>query len=365
MTTDATTPSPSEPPTDAAALGDFTDAAARSRKGVPLSVLDLVGVSTDAGTALGASMESIAAAEDAGYFRYWYAEHHNTEGVASSATSVIIARAAAATESIRVGSGGIMLPNHAPLQVAEDFGTIAQLEPGRIDLGLGRAPGTDPMTSSLINHFTPEPQAFAQALYDLQGWFSARGTGHSTPVSSVASKGTEVPLWVLGSTVNGAGIAGQLGLPFAVASHFQPEGFEDAIAQYRETFSTEAPTARLEKPHVMVAVNVFVADTTEEARRQFTTTQRMFLGIRRGRQTRLSKPIPDLAEVATPMEIAMLDSALRISAVGTADEVVAELDALVEQTGADELITVTYAHDPADRIRSMQLLAEAWIDREA
>lgn len=369
MTTDAAHPedsrstSPAPGPGgdgEAGTLAGHAEAAARARHGVPLSVLDLVGVAEDGRGALEASMEAIRIAERAGYLRYWFAEHHNAEGVASSATSVIIALAASATESIRVGSGGVMLPNHAPLRVAEDFGTIAQLEPGRIDLGLGRAPGTDPMTSQLINHFSPEPKAFAQAIYDMQGWFSARGSGHSTPVSSVASKGTDVPIWVLGSTVNGAAIAGQLGLPFSVASHFQPQGYMDAIANYRETFSTDSPTARIEKPHLMVAVNVLAADTTEEAVRQFTTAQRMFLGIRRGRQTRLARPVSDLAEVATPMEVAMVDSALEVQAVGTPDEVVASLDAIVERTGADELITVTYSHDPAVRRRSMELVAEAW-----
>ena len=367
MTSETTNPrTPADPPhvdggsASPSPLGDFAAAAKRARNGVPLSVLDLVGVSTDGRHALSASMEAAAAAERAGYFRYWFAEHHNTEGVASSATSIIIAMAARATSTIRVGSGGIMLPNHAPLQVAEDFGTVAQIEPGRIDLGIGRAPGTDQMTSQLINHFSPEPKLFAQAIYDMQGWFSRRGTGHSTPVRSVASAGTDVPIWVLGSTANGASIAGQLGLPFSVASHFQPEGFEEAITTYRDTFSTESPTARIDSPHVMVAVNVLAAETSEEAWRQFTTTQRMFLGIRRGRQTTLAKPLPDIADVATPMEVAMLDSVLRVRAVGTPDEVVASLDEIAERTGADEIITTTYAYDPAVRIRSMELLAERW-----
>lgn len=367
MTSETTNP---QTPADSAArdggsaspspLGDYAAASARARGGVPLSVLDLVGVSEDGRQALTASLEAATAAERAGYFRYWFAEHHNTEGVASSATSIIIALAAQATESMRIGSGGIMLPNHAPLQVAENFGTIAQMLPDRVDLGLGRAPGTDPMTSQLINHFSPEPKLFAQAIYDMQGWFSARGAGHSTPVRSVASAGTDVPIWVLGSTPNGASIAGQLGLPFSVASHFQPDSFEKAIETYRNEFSTESPTARLDSPHVMVAVNVLAAETSEEAWRQFTTTQRMFLGIRRGRQTKLVKPLPDIADVATPMEVAMLDSVLRVRAVGTPDEVVASLDDIVERTGADEIITTTYAYDPAVRIRSMELLAERW-----
>lgn len=354
------TASTSATETDPAAPAGYAAAAARARHGVPLSVLDLVGVTSDGRQALEASMRSVVAAEQAGYFRYWYAEHHNTEGVASSATAVIIALAAARTESMRIGSGGVMLPNHAPLAVAEAFGTIAQLEPGRIDLGLGRAPGTDPMASALLNHFSPEPKAFAQAIYDMQGWFSAAGTGHSTPVQSVASAGTEVPIWVLGSTSSGASIAGQLGLPFAVASHFQPDGFEESIETYRRTFSTESPTAQLARPHVMVAVNVLAADTEAEARRQFTTTEQMFVAIRRGARGKLPQPVEELEQVASPMEAAMARSMLRVQAVGTPEQVVAQLDELVERTGADELITTTYAYDEAVRRRSLELVAQAW-----
>lgn len=353
-----TAPGASEP--ESPTLAGFAAAAARARHGVPLSVLDLVSVTTDAHAALEASMANAVAAEEAGYFRYWFAEHHNSAGVASSATAVIIALAAARTRTMRIGSGGIMLPNHAPLAVAEAFGTIAQLEPGRIDLGLGRAPGTDPVTSGLLNHFSPEPKAFAQAIYDLQGWLSD-GTGHSTPVRSVSSAGTHVPIWVLGSTVNGASIAGQLGLPFAVASHFQPDGFDDALATYHRTFSTDSPTAQLTAPHTMLAVNVLAADTEAEATRLFTTAQQMFIAIRRGQHGPIPAPVDDLSTVATPLEIAMVQSVLRVHAVGTPDHVVHQLDALVESTGANEIITTTYATDPAVVRHSQRLLAEAWL----
>ena len=323
---------------------------------IPLSILDLVSIpeGSTARDGIAASMTSAKLADELGYHRLWFAEHHNTPNLASKATSLLISQAAGVTENIRVGSGGVMLPNHAPLMVAEQYGTLANIHGDRIDLGLGRAPGTDGMTAQALSRSSAEPQAFAQHIYDLQGWFGESGTAHSTPIFSSVSQGMEVPIWVLGSTINGASIAGQLGLPFSLASHFAPDQIDDAVRVYRETFSTEAPTARLDKPYVMAGINVMVADTDEEARRQFTTIQQMFLDIRSGRQRKIQPPVD-------PSEFpGGVPSMLDISAVGTPDKVAAQMAEFAERTGADELITVTYAHDPAVRNRSLELVAEEW-----
>lgn len=293
-------------------------------------------------------------ADTLGYTRLWFAEHHNTINLASSATSILIGRAASETERIRVGSGGVMLPNHAPLMVAEQYGTLAQMYPGRIDLGLGRAPGTDQMTARALSRSSAEPQEFAQNIYEMQGWFSDRGAGQTMPIVSAVSAGTNVPIWVLGSTVNGASIAGQLGLPFSIASHFAPDQANQAIAVYRDSFTTEAPTAQIEKPYVLAGINVLVADTDEEAGREFTTILQMFADTAMGRRRKIQPPIdPEQArEIDNPM--------LRIRAVGSPENVVRRLDEFVEETGADEIITTTYSYDPAVRKRSLKLLAENW-----
>lgn len=330
---------------------------------VPLNILDLVPIreGSTAREAIATSMHAARLADELGYRRLWFAEHHNTMGLAASATALLISQAASVTEKIRVGSGGVMLPNHAPLMVAEQYGTIANMHGPRIDLGLGRAPGTDQMTAQALTRSSAEPQAFAQNIYDLQGWFGDDGTGRSVPIQSAVSAGTHVPIWVLGSTVSGASIAGQLGLPFAVASHFAPDQLDQAIRVYREAFSADQPTAQIDEPYVMVGVNVMVAPTDAEAEFQFTTLGQMFLDIQTGKRRKIQPPI-DLAELAArggggqPM--------LRIKAVGSPQTAVAQLNELVERTGADELITVTYAHDPAVRERSLSLLAEHWIDHD-
>lgn len=326
---------------------------------VPLSILDLVSISegSTARGAIAASMESARLADQLGYHRLWFAEHHNTPNLASSATALLISQAASVTERIRVGSGGVMLPNHAPLMVAEQYGTMANIHGDRIDLGLGRAPGTDRMTAQALSRSSAEPQAFAQSIYDLQGWFGETGTAHSMPIMSAASAGTEVPIWVLGSTVNGASIAGQLGLPFSLASHFAPDQIADAIQVYKDAFTTESPTAQIAEPYVMAGINVMVADTDEEAEREFTTVEQMFLDIQRGQSRKIQPPVdPEtLMGQGGPNQ-----SMLRIKAVGAPQTVKGQLDEFVERTGADELITVTYAFDPAVRNRSLQLLAETW-----
>ena len=326
---------------------------------VPLSILDLVSISEGctARDAIQASMDSARLADRLGYRRLWFAEHHNTPNLAASSTALLISQAATATERIRVGSGGVMLPNHAPLMVAEQYGTLANMHGDRIDLGLGRAPGTDQMTAQALNRSSAEPQAFAQSIYDMQGWFSKDGTARSMPIVSAVSAGTEVPIWVLGSTVNGASIAGQLGLPFSIASHFAPDQVTEAIAVYREAFTTEAPTAQIDEPYVMAGINVMVADTDEDAQREFTVVQQMFQDVVTGRRRLLQPPVD-------PTTLAGRGGAdqnmLRIKAVGAPGTVKEELEAFVARTGADELITVTYAFDPKVRDRSLELLAETW-----
>lgn len=306
---------------------------------------------------IAASMESARHADQLGYHRLWYAEHHNTPNLAASSTALLISQAATVTEKIRLGSGGVMLPNHAPLMVAEQYGTLANMHGPRIDLGLGRAPGTDQMTAQALARSSGEPQEFAQNIYDMQGWFGADGTAHSAAIQSAVSADTHVPIWVLGSTVNGASIAGQLGLPFSLASHFAPDQIDEAIRVYRESFTTEAPTAQIDKPYVMAGINVVVADTDEEADYQFTTLEQMFLDITRGRQRKIQPPI-DPAQLAETG--ARENPMLRIKAVGSPQTARRQLSEFVERTGADELITTTYAYDPAVRDRSLELLADVW-----
>ena len=323
---------------------------------VPLSILDLVGISegSTASEAIADSMKLAKLADDLGYTRLWFAEHHNTVNLASSATSILIGKAASETERIRVGSGGVMLPNHAPLMVAEQYGTLAQMYPDRIDLGLGRAPGTDMMTARALSRSSAEPQEFAQNIYEMQGWFSDRGTGQTVPIASAASAGTNVPIWVLGSTVNGASIAGQLGLPFSIASHFAPDQVEAAIRVYKESFKPDAPTAQIDEPYVLAAINVLVADTDGEAEREFTTILQMFADVVTGQKRKLQPPIDpaQAIELENPM--------LRIKAVGSPETVVRRLEEFATSTGADEIMTTTYSYDPAVRERSLQLLAENW-----
>lgn len=326
---------------------------------VPLSILDLVSISegSTAGDAIAASMTSATLADELGYHRLWFAEHHNTTNLAASATSLLINQAANVTEKIRIGSGGVMLPNHAPLMVAEQFGTIANIHGNRIDLGLGRAPGTDRMTAQALSRSSAEPQAFAESILDLQSWFGETGTGRTLPVESAVSQGTDVPIWVLGSTVNGASIAGQLGLPFSLASHFAPDQIDDAIRVYKEAFRTDMPTAQIDEPYVMAGINVMVADTDEEAQREMTTVEQMFMDMPQGRRRKLQPPVdPD----SLPQAGGPRDSMLQIKAVGSPATAKAQMQEFVERTGADELITVTYAYDPAVRDKSLRLMANAW-----
>ncbi|WP_127090392.1 LLM class flavin-dependent oxidoreductase [Aquabacter cavernae] len=323
------------------------------------SILDLAHV-PDGGTpadALRNSVELARAAEQLGYVRFWLAEHHNMIGIASAATSVVIGHVAAGTQVIRVGAGGIMLPNHSPLVIAEQFGTLATLFPGRIDLGLGRAPGTDQRTMRAMRR---EPQAsdtFPQDVLELQALLGPPQEGQK--VFAVPGTNTRVPLWILGSSLYGAQLAGMLGLPYAFASHFAPGALMQALDTYRERFE---PSAQRETPYAMVGVNVVVADTDAEARRLFTSAQQAFTNMVRGTRGLLPRPIDDIETYWSPHEKAHASSMLACSFVGARETVRAQLAAFLERTGADELMVASAIHDPEARIRSYEILAEVQAD---
>lgn len=333
---------------------------ATPRRRVPLSILDLVSVSEgmSQADAIRASMETVQLADKLGYSRYWFAEHHNTPAVASSATSLLIGQAAQLTSRIRVGSGGIMLPNHAPLVVAEQFGTLIQMHGDRIDLGLGRAPGTDPMTAQMLARTSAEPEAFMQAIEMMQLW-SRRDMPAGLRVEAPVAAGTNIPMWVLGSTVNGAMLAAKLGLPFAVASHFAPFQYRQAIDVYRREFDAQAETAQISEPRVMVAANVVVSPTDEQAQFQFQSLREMFTSIIMGQRKYLQAP-RDLTADFSPAILDNVDRTLSISAVGSPETAVTQLEEIVAASGADELILTSYHFDPRDRMEALTLLAEAW-----
>jgi luciferase family oxidoreductase group 1 len=282
------------------------------------------------------------------------AEHHNMDGVASSATAVLIAHIAGGTRTIRVGSGGIMLPNHAPLVIAEQFGTLATLFPDRIDLGLGRAPGTDQLTArALRRHLNSnEEDDFPRDVVELMAYLDAPQPG--LPVRAIPGIGTQVPVWILGSSLYGAQLAAYLGLPFAFASHFAPDALESALAIYRQTYR---PSARWPEPHAMVGVNVVAADSDAEGARLLTSLQQRFLGMRRGVRGPLPRPVPSMDGLWDDAERAAVQRMLAATASGGPDKVRRELQAIVERTGADELIVAGALHDHAARLRSYELLS--------
>jgi luciferase family oxidoreductase group 1 len=327
---------------------------------VPLSILDLSPI-VEGGTAAGALRNSIDLARHAerlGYRRYWIAEHHNMAGVATAATAVVIGQIAAATSSIRVGAGGIMLPNHAPLVVAEQFGTLEALFPGRIDLGLGRAPGTDGATvRALRRDIDPAAAAdrFPEDVAELLGYFRPGRPGQ--PVVAVPGAGLEVPVWILGSSLFGAQLAAAMGLPYAFASHFAPAELSEAVALYRARFRPGPSGAG---PRVMLGVNVVAAATDEEAGLLLTSLQQAFVNLRRGRPGPLPPPLEGFEDHILPIERALLDAALECSVFGSLATVRAGLEAFADRTGADELILSTHVHDPAARRRSLELTAEAF-----
>jgi luciferase family oxidoreductase group 1 len=283
------------------------------------------------------------------------AEHHNMDGVACSATAVLVGYVASATQRIRVGSGGVMLPNHAPLVVAEQFGTLATLYPGRIDLGLGRAPGTDQLTArALRRHLASDEDGFPQDVLELQAYLAPAQAGQA--VRAIPGTGTEVPIWLLGSSLYGAQLAAYLGMPFAFASHFAPDMLLQALQVYRSGFR---PSAAWPKPHAMVGVNVIAAATDEEAAWHFTSLQQRFLGMQRGVRGPLPRPISPLQMEAmwNPREKAAVQRMLAATAVGSPGTVQQQLQAIVESTQADELIVACAVHDHAARLRSYELLA--------
>ncbi len=324
----------------------------------PLSVLDLAPVVEGASTreALLNSLDLARHCDRLGYRRYWVAEHHNMEGVASSATAVLVGQLAAVTTRMRVGSGGIMLPNHAPLTIAEQFGTLAELYPDRIDLGLGRAPGTDrPTMQALRRHLDTagSEDRFPHDVLELQAYLGPARA--ETAVRAVPGQGTEVPIWLLGSSLYSAQLAAYLGLPFAFASHFAPEQLMQALAVYRSTYR---PSERHPRPYAMVAVNVIVAPSDDEAHYLFSSIQQRFLGMVRGRRGKLPPPVGDMGALWSPAEAAQVAHMLAESVVGSPASVRAGLQATAERTGADEFIVAGAVHDHALRQRSYALLAE-------
>lgn len=320
---------------------------------IPLSILDLSPV-CQGGTAADSFRNTLDLARHTdqwGYKRYWLAEHHSIPGVASAATSILIGQIAAVTSGIRVGSGGIMLPNHAPLVIAEQFGTLASLFPGRIDLGLGRAPGGDQRTARALRRtLGSNGNTFPQDLEELRGYFRTGGPGNG--VHAVPGEGLDVPIWLLGSSDFSARLAAQLGLPFAFASHFAPDYLHQAVALYRHEFE---PSEVLAEPRVMVGVNAVAADTDAEARRLFTSVQQAFLNLVRGTPELLQPPVNGLNW--SQVERAHVERMTLCSAVGSPDTVRQSLEAIVESTEADELILTGQVYDHATRLRSFELIA--------
>ena len=328
----------------------------------PLSILDLslIVEGGSAADALRNSLDLAQHAERLGYQRYWVAEHHNMDGVASSATSVLIGYLAAGTNTIRVGSGGVMLPNHAPLVIAEQFGTLATLYPGRIDLGLGRAPGTDQMTMRALRRTlaTQSEDDFIGDVIELAEYFKPP-PDQRHPVRAIPGIGCDVPIWLLGSSLYSAQVAAHLGYPFAFASHFAPAMLMQALQIYRARFRPNGQPGALTKPHAMVAVNVICADTDDEAAYLFTSLQQRFLGMQTGKRGPLPKPIrvADMNALGSPAERAGMEQMLTVTAVGAPATVRGRLSDIVAQTQADELIITGAVHDHAARKRSYELLA--------
>ncbi len=322
---------------------------------IPLSVLDLSPVpeGSDAGQALRNSIDLARHAEALGYQRYWMAEHHNMAGIASAATAVALAHVAVATSTIRIGAGGIMLPNHAPLLIAEQFGTLAALHHGRIDLGLGRAPGSDQIAARAMRRgLGADVDQFPADVVELMSYFRPAEPGQR--LRAVPGAGEQVAVWILGSSTFGAQLAAHLGLPYAFASHFAPDQMMDAVAIYRQRFR---PSEHLATPHVMLGVNICAADTDAEARRLFSSLQQAFLNLRRGRPGKLPPPVDDLEADLDRNARAMLADALSCSVVGGPETVRNGLRAFVAATGADELMVTAQIFDHEARKRSFEILA--------
>jgi len=325
---------------------------------IPFSVLDLAPIveGSDAGQAFRNSRDLARQVERLGYRRFWMAEHHSMPGIASAATAVALAYVAEGTSTIRIGAGGIMLPNHSPLQVAEQFGTLESLYPGRIDLGLGRAPGTDAAAAyALRRNLSSDPNQFPRDVVELMHYFGPAEPGQK--VRAIPGEGLRVPIWILGSSLFGAQLAAMLGLPYAFASHFAPQAMMEAIRVYRETFQ---PSAQLEQPYVMLGYNVFAAQSDEEGALLATSVQQAFVELRTGNPSRLKPPVPGYADTLFPAQRAVLDELLSCSAMGAPATVKASIEDFVARTGADELMIVSQIHDHAARLKSYQLLAECF-----
>ena len=319
---------------------------------IPFSFLDLCPV-TEGGSvseSLAHTVDIAQHAERWGFNRFWMAEHHGMPGIASAATAVLIGHVAGATSRIRVGAGGIMLPNHSPLVIAEQFGTLEALYPGRIDLGLGRAPGSDQATArALHRNLDSDPDAFPHDVLELIAYFEGR-----TPVRAVPGNGQQVPIWILGSSLFGAQLAAMLGLPYAFASHFAPAQMMDAIAVYRAQFK---PSRFLQRPHVMLGFNVFAADTDNEAHYLASSWQQSFVNLRSGHPGRLPPPVEGYVESLEPQGRKLLEHVLSCSAIGSPGTVADRINAFIERTGADELILTSNMHDHAARLRSIEIVA--------
>ncbi|HEV2504846.1 MAG TPA: LLM class flavin-dependent oxidoreductase [Mesorhizobium sp.] len=325
-----------------------------------LSVLDLspVGEGSTPGQSLANTLDLARHAERLGYKRYWLAEHHNMPGIASAATAVVIAHVAAGTRTIRVGAGGIMLPNHAPLVIAEQFGTLAALHPGRIDLGLGRAPGTDMMTArALRRNLDAGVDNFPRDVVELMAYFEPAEEGQR--IRAVPGEGENVPVWILGSSLYGAQLAAMLGLPYAFASHFAPAELDHALEVYRTRFE---PSQHLDKPRVMLGINVIAAPTDTEARLLFTSLQQAFVNLRSGRPGRLPPPVENFDRDLDPVARTMLNQALSCAVVGSPETVRQGVESFIARTGADELMVTAQVFDHAARVRSFEMLADVHRD---
>lgn len=322
----------------------------------PLSILELVRVTeeTDARGALDNARDLAAHAENWGYNRIWVAEHHNMRGIASAATSIVLAHIAAGSTKIRVGAGGIMLPNHAPYIIAEQFGTLERLYPGRIDLGLGRAPGTDQLTLRALRRAPESAENFPQDVLELQAFLAEAGPNQR--IEAVPAAGTNVPLWILGSSNFGAMLGAELGLPYSFASHFAPDLLLQALEIYRARFK---PSEQLQRPYAMVGVNIIAAETDAEAKRLATTQQMSFVNMFRGARGLSQPPIDDIENYWSLSEKAQVQRMLARSIVGSPETVRRGIAALVDETQADELIVVSDVYDHALRLRSFELIAEA------
>jgi luciferase family oxidoreductase group 1 len=323
---------------------------------IPFSILDLCPIpqGSTAADAFRNSLDLAQHAERWGYRRYWLAEHHNMPGIASAATSVVIGHIAGGTKTIRVGSGGIMLPNHSPLVIAEQFGTLASLYPDRIDLGLGRAPGTDPLTvRALRRDLAGGVDEFPHDVQELQHYFSPANPARK--IRAVPGSGLNVPIWLLGSSLFSAQLAARLGLPFAFASHFAPAEMMNALTLYRGEFQ---PSPQFGRSYAMLGINVIAADTDAEARRNFTSLQQSFINLRRGMPGQIPPPIDDIDAFCPPQERAGVDYALSCSAVGSADSVERGLRSFMQATNADELMITANLYDHAARLRSFEIVAE-------